>query len=578
MRKLGIFCALFFLISPIFAGDTDWQAKLAAFNALDAQYDMHKENDSKEAFRISMEQEQLAVDIPIDTIKLKAHFHKTRSLHLLAFYDIALKELYKGLKEAEALQNPSFQYRYLYCIGQVYQDMGDGKQTLPFYFRAKEMAIKSKKFNDTILVNYDIAMVYSIVGEAEKALPILHTNLTAAKSIHYCDGIFFGYEALAGYYAMRANLGESQKYEKALFNYPECWGNNYRKNLLYNHLAELSKELKDWKEAQQYTDSTFKYARALGTRSWLWGCYRLQSRIDEGQGNFASALKNHKLYLATKDSVMRENYDTKMAAMTSLYDLERKQVQIDLLEKSNKLKNSQRNGILLGALLLIGGIVFFFIFKHQKEKQRLQRIFSQNILQTQEAEKQKISAELHDSIGQNILFIKNQLTNHNENNQLASVLTTVDNTISEIRNIAKDLYPNQLKKYGLAAAVNTLMEKVTENSNMFASADFEAVEAFISEENAIILYRIIQEAINNALKHSQATALRITASLHDKQIDWVIQDNGVGFDKSQLAQKQQRSFGLLSIEERVKILGGTLVIETGISQGLKLRFSMPSTN
>lgn len=333
MKKLLILCLMFFFVSQTFAGDTNWQSKLAEFQKLEALYDTYKENNSKEAFRISMEQERLAADIPIDTIKLKAHFHKTRSLQLLGFYDIALKDLYNGLKKAEELQNFFYQYRYLYCIGQVYQEMNDSKQTLSFYLRAKEMAIKSRTFKDTILVNYDIANAYNSTGEFEKGFPILQTNLKAAQSIHYCDGIFFGIEGLSGYYAMNGKLEKWQKQEKELFNYPECWENNYRKNLFYSHLGELAKELKDWKEAQQYTDSIFKYARALNSRDWLWGCYRLQSRIDEGQGNFQSALKNHKLYLSNKDSIMRENYNTKMAVMTSLYDLERKQAQIDLLEK-----------------------------------------------------------------------------------------------------------------------------------------------------------------------------------------------------------------------------------------------------
>jgi signal transduction histidine kinase len=216
----------------------------------------------------------------------------------------------------------------------------------------------------------------------------------------------------------------------------------------------------------------------------------------------------------------------------------------------------------------------FFILKHQKEKQKLQALFSQQLIETQENEKQRISRELHDSVGQNILFIKNQLSKTNTNNDVSAILETVNQTIAEVRNISKDLYPNQLEKYGLAAAIENLGEKVTESCGIFISADFQDTEQYLSKDAMIHLYRIIQEAINNAVKHAAATALRITAEKKDNKLHFLIQDNGKGFDKSILAKKQQSAFGLLSMEERVKILGGKLEIETALNQGTKLSFTL----
>ncbi len=215
------------------------------------------------------------------------------------------------------------------------------------------------------------------------------------------------------------------------------------------------------------------------------------------------------------------------------------------------------------------------LLENEIEKQVLQRGFSQQLIQTQETEKQRISQELHDSIGQNILFIKNQLRKKNADNHLSPILETVNNTIEEVRNIAKDLYPNQLEKYGLAAAVEALGEKVAESTGIFVSADFQLVEKYLSKPAAIIhIYRIVQESLNNAVKHSGATALRITGEKRGDKLHFLIQDNGKGFDMAILEKKQQRSFGLLGIEERVKILGGDFEIESIENQGTKIQFTV----
>ncbi len=216
------------------------------------------------------------------------------------------------------------------------------------------------------------------------------------------------------------------------------------------------------------------------------------------------------------------------------------------------------------------------LLKNEVEKRALQRDFSRQLIQTQESEKQRISQELHDSIGQNILFIKNQLTKNNTQNHLSPIIETVNDTIEEVRNISKDLYPNQLEKYGLTATVETLCEKVAESTGIFMSADFQDTEKYLSKETKIHVYRIIQESVNNVIKHAAATALRVTAEKQADNIRYLIQDNGKGFDKAILAKKQQRSFGLLGMEERVKMLGGKLEVESRIAEGTKLIFTVSS--
>lgn len=548
---------------------------LKTFYKTDSLFQIHKEDDMKEALRLSIELGRIAQNLQIDSLMMRSLFYKGTVLHTLGFMDLALRDLLAGVKVAQKIKRIDYLQKYALEIGRTYQSLADYENSLKHIHEAKRYAVQNKNYEDTLICNYEIAFNYVMTGKEEEGLSLMKQNVKVAKKHHFPDAIMLGLDNLSNILAELNRMEESLSVELELLNYKEYWDSNYYKTGIYDHFGEIYVALKQWDKAQQYMDSTFKYAQLIKSNDWLFEYYKSQSKIDEARGNYKSALENHKKYLSLKDSVYQENYDVKMAAMTAYHDLEAKQNEIALLEKDNAIQKNQRNAIILLGLFAVMTVAAFFVWRNQKEKQKLQLIFSQQLIQSQEAEKQRISKELHDSIGQNVLFIKNQLSNHPSKSQLLPVITATETTLEEVRNIAKDLYPNQLEKYGLSAAVETLGEKVTESSGVFVSADFQDTETQLSKSATIHIYRIIQECINNTLKHAQATAIRITAERQKGSIHFIIQDNGKGFDIAILAHKQQRSFGLLGMEERVKMLGGQILVESKINSGTKLSFSIP---
>jgi signal transduction histidine kinase len=264
--------------------------------------------------------------------------------------------------------------------------------------------------------------------------------------------------------------------------------------------------------------------------------------------------------------------------MANLYELEHKQNEIRNLENDKELASTkiQRLYLIIAALILIIIIVILFI-NHRKNKieKVLREKFSAQLIQTQENERQRISKELHDSVGQNILFIKNQIHKFLQDGN-PTLSKSVDSVLEEVRSISKDLYPNQLEQYGLLSAVDALCEKVKESTNVFISADLQLPdEKLISKETKINCYRIIQECISNTLKHAAASAIRITSEFTEGKIQLIIQDNGKGFEQHILSIKAQESFGMLNIQERVRILKGKFELETSPGNGTKSTFSIP---
>jgi len=415
------------------------------------------------------------------------------------------------------------------------------------------------------------------MGDVKRGIRITEQNLDAAKRIGDEDYIHNGIDNMANLLAENGEYQRALEYEIQLLHRPELQENTMMQAQIFEHLGEIYFLLGDLDHAQQYQQQALKLSTQTHLNDWIYECYKLQSNIDEARGNYKSALKNQRIYQELKDSVYQAESAGKMAAMSSLYDLETKQKTISLLEKDRQIKAGQirQQRILLPISLLLGVLLVFAIrVLKQRKTVKMQEAFARDLITAQENERQRISRELHDSVGQNILFVKNRLQRLAPEPD-AQLLNSIDQALEEVRTIAKDLYPNQLEAYGLVSAVDALCELAQESSGVFISSDLQGIDGKLNREARINCYRIIQECINNALKHANATAIRVTSTAQPGLVELVVQDNGKGLDKSLLERKSARSFGIINMEERVKMMRGTFAMETAANKGVKFIFSIP---
>ncbi len=570
---------LAFFIAVRLHAQTAGADSLIVFQRLDSLYDAEHENNPAEGIRISTRQQLIATRLNADTLLIRAQINKGQSLAILGFIDLALKEYYAALNRAEKIKAYRLSAINLYQMGMVFQTLADFKKSDDLLLRARQDFIAAKSYRDTVFVNYELGFNCIASQNNKKGISIIKENLDAAIAMNDSAAIVLGYDNLANVYAEDGKIEVALQNMLAIAKYPEGFKSNYRKTGYNEHLAELYVLLRQWDNAKKYLTETFRYAKLINSNDWLFECYKLQSLIAEGTGQYKEALAAHKTYLELKDSVFKRDYENKVAAMAAVYDLERKQAQISLLEKDNELSKAniarkifQRNVIIVCSLLLLAMVALLFMSWMQRKTKQLQVAFSRSLMQNQEMERQRISRELHDSVGQNVLFIKNQLSAKAAD--LEPVMETIAATIDEIRNISKELYPNQLEKYGLSAAVEGLAEKAAAATGLFVSADMIDIEKYLDRDAKINLYRIVQESLNNIIKHAAAKAVRITGELVKGKIVVVIMDNGKGFDKAALGGKAQTSFGVLNMEERAKMMGGKMELESS-DAGTKIMVTIP---
>jgi len=223
----------------------------------------------------------------------------------------------------------------------------------------------------------------------------------------------------------------------------------------------------------------------------------------------------------------------------------------------------------------------FAVYKtriNRVERARLaQEEFSRRLINAHEAERSRVAAELHDSIGQTLAMIKNraafgsQADDKTAKEQLEAIGAQTTQAIGEVREISYNLRPYLLENLGLTKAVKSLVHKIEEVHLLSVDARIDDVDDSFSGEAEMSVYRIIQEGLNNVAKHSEADAARLTIEKRGGIVTIKIEDDGRGFDPAvPKTDAETGGFGLLGIAERVRMLRGALDIQTGNGKGTKL--------
>lgn len=211
-----------------------------------------------------------------------------------------------------------------------------------------------------------------------------------------------------------------------------------------------------------------------------------------------------------------------------------------------------------------------------KRSQAAQEAFSRQLIESQEGERKRIAAELHDGLGQNLLIIKNRallgLTTSDESGELREQFEQISSissqTLNEVREISYNLRPYQIDQLGLSKAISVMLKKVAQSAGLQLTSEVDQLDDLFGANEEINFYRVVQEAFNNIVKHSGATEALVTIKREGKTIVLTVQDNGRGFPaEAASVESRQGGFGLVGIAERARMLGGKLVIKSEPGEG-----------
>lgn len=236
--------------------------------------------------------------------------------------------------------------------------------------------------------------------------------------------------------------------------------------------------------------------------------------------------------------------------------------------------------IIIITALLIGVLIIYFvrsILKAQKNELRNKKLYMLNEMNVLEKERERIAQNLHDSAGPELSVLKFELdgitiSNEQDRQKIAEMKQKIDEVITDLRQTSHNLMPTALMNYGLEAALAELSENMSRPTlRIEFSSDWKQS---VKQEDAIHLYRILEEIIYNTIKHAEATLLKIVLSETDSSFKITTRDNGKGFDRSRLNESKQ-GLGLKGYEYRTDLLGGSYSLYSEEGNGVEVMIKMP---
>jgi signal transduction histidine kinase/ligand-binding sensor domain-containing protein len=225
----------------------------------------------------------------------------------------------------------------------------------------------------------------------------------------------------------------------------------------------------------------------------------------------------------------------------------------------------------------IGGLTALVYHQRVSQLKRAtaaQEEFSRRLIESQENDRKRIASELHDSLSQSLVIIKNRALHSLQTpekpelafEQMEEIAESASQALTEVRQMAYDLRPFQIDRLGLTKAIEAMVKKVADSNELRITTDLASIDGLLPPALEIHLYRIVQEGLNNIIKHAEATEANVTIKKDSPAMEMTIQDNGKGFNPD-LATHDRSGFGWIGMTERARILGASLLLQSAPGKG-----------
>ena len=510
-------------------------------------------------------------------------------------YKEAIEYMTRALKIYEEFGDEPRQALVLGNIGNVYLDYKKFEDAKSHFQRAIDLA-KKYKSNVTLANSYaGMLQYYFQVNQFDKALQYARlAESMFLKSSNKTD-LAVIYNSIGQIYYERMNYDEAMRNFKLSLSMREAMNDQMGIGSCYKNMAMTYGKRKDFKKAEEYMNLAINIFREINSKDYLREAYSKLGQIQEEGNNLESSLASYKMSTALRDSIYDRKTTDRINELQIAYETERKAKQIILLNKDNKIqkllldKARITTGLIAGALILL--VLFGFIFynryklrqenKLQNEVIKQQDLATRAVLIAEENERRRISGELHDGLGQmfsavklNLSGIAENISFRNDHSKLmfGKTLDLVDESCKEVRVISHQMAPNVLLKSGLASAIRDFIDKIDAQKLLVKLETFGLTQR-LDENIETVLYRVIQETVNNVIKHAKANKLDIQLNRDESGIDVMIEDNGIGFDLAKTGNKE--GIGLKNIRSRIDYLKGTVDFSSAPGNGTLVAIHIP---
>jgi signal transduction histidine kinase/TPR repeat protein len=513
-------------------------------------------------------------------------------------YDSALSYYYKSLALAEAKNNTNLQLAPLINIGKIFVILADYENALKYFNRSLELSQKEKYLSYIGLTYQNLGLLYHMMNKDDEALFFYDT---AIRYFDTTESILLKAQTLMNIGSIYREKGDSKsalnQYRKSqsvyhsVHNTQGIIDNNMNIALIYEDNGNYSKTL-------QIYDSCLVLVKTSNYKEILPRLYFNISKAHELAGNWSQAHHYLTLHYLMKDSIFNIENGRVIKDLELTYEKEKNEANILALQNENLQKDitirhrtSQRNlYFFFGLFIIILGVMILILVtvRNKKNKvileQKLKQVedekklmAAQSLVEGQDLERKRIATDLHDGLGVLLSSVTLQFSNildnaHEHKDLILKAQRLLEQAAQDVRKISHNMMPSILSRFGLIEAVESMFDQIDNPPEISALVNITGSPKRLTENCEIMLYRIIQELLNNTIKH--AGAKNISLNMHfDQNIRIQYSDNGKGFDIEDNLSRE--TFGLVSIISRVGFLNGEISFESKPDKGFTAFVDVP---
>lgn len=496
----------------------------------------------------------------------------------LKYYNEAYS-IYKRLGDDEHLAMMNIN------LGILFKSQKQYKQVIRHY---KDAYAIYKRLNLPAEIAFCEANLGSVYYYTKQYDSCVYYSLRAEQALQKQNNLQFMPVAQAnaglGYFE-QGKLKEAKQYLQKALKAHRQYGNKKEISFVLIHLARLYEKQNLSNEAYQALIEAKKQAVDIHSPQQVMEASKLLSAYYLKKGDYENAYHQFENYSSVKDTLFEQQKTKEITNHQVRYETEKKEQEITLLTHKNEIQQldiRQRNLYLfIAALLVIGAAVtIWLVYRNRKIKEEklkkeasmqaeLLKMEARNTLQN---DRLRISRDLHDNIGANLTFIHTNLTDikpddEHQNEQWNEVKIMLDETITELR---RTVWLINKSSVSLEEWIVKLREYYRRIQKVIIVSETENHERIVSSKEATALFRIVQEAVNNALKHANPSEIKVQINLGNSGLTICITDNGKGF-----AFEKADGFGLGNMKQNAEEIGGTLQIESVFGKGTKIEVHIP---
>jgi two-component system, NarL family, sensor kinase len=518
-------------------------------------------------------------------------------LSLINEWESAQKYYYKALKEYEKLKDTTKMLTVYFNLAFVYSDMDEWNKSYEQMYRSVLLINSSKNKSQNLMACGRLATICFKTGKLQEGINYLRKSDSLLNYSHENIDLIYYHHAYGEYFYYKKQFEPAIKHHRLAYYYALKWDDPY-------YIAEESGEMgKDFTQmnrldsAESYFQKSYREALQYNYKPKVLLSLTYLSNLEEAKGNFKKAYEYKKKQSSFADSLVKEQNQYRILLMDEEFETEKKQNEILQLQKDKQIQTlslkqkSTLNYFLIGSLAALI-IVAFLGYRNLRHRQQLakqqdelqqqriselekdkQLVVVDSMLQGQEEERSRLAKDLHDGLGGLLSGVKFSLSNMKDNLIIAPdnmtvferSLDMIDTAIKELRRVAHNMMPELLTKFGLDEALKEYCNTI--NATKLVKVKYQSVGMDLRPDKSaeIIIYRIIQELLNNIMKHAAATEAFVQIVKENNRLNVVVEDNGKGFDTALL--KNNKGAGLTGIQSRVDYLKGRLDIHSEQGKG-----------